>query len=426
MGRRSWVGGCAMIRAVLAPRRLRATLLAVLVALALAAVPASAAVPDSAPVPADASAPALAAPVAVESAATAVPAAERKLTAAMKRLVRMPGGPPGIAVSLRDGGEWRFLTAGVGDLETGARWRPNDHMRIASVAKAFSGATALSLVAAGRLSLSDRIVDLLPWLPQAWSEVTVAQALQHTSGLPDYSQSPGFTKVFSKNLHAYVSPRGIIDYVASEPLDFAPGSRYHYSNTDNVVIGLIAARLGGGTYSQVLRQRVLDPLRLPSTSLPVGFRLPAPHVEGYELDPPAPAENVTTLISMSGAWASGGIQSTVADLNRFVRGYVGRDLFGRAVQRQQLSFVAGESDPPGPGTNSAGLGIFRYRTACGTVFGHTGNLPGFTQLAAASLDGRRSITVSVNARVVPDARSEPVRAAFEALRRIETLAICAV
>jgi len=298
-------------------------------------------------------------------------------------------------------------------------------MRIASVAKAFSGAAILSLVADGRLSVSDRIVDLLPWLPPAWNQVTVAQAMQHTSGLPDYSQAPAFRQVFAEDLHAYIRPRRIVEFVDSKPLEFRPGSQYRYSNTDNIVLGLIAARISDTTYSQVLRRRVFGPLGMPSTSLPVGFRLPAPHVEGYELEPPAQPNNVTTLLSMSGAWASGGIQSTVADLNRFVRGYVDRSLFGPAVQRQQLQFVAGHSDPPGPGTNSAGLGIFRYRTACGTVYGHTGNLPGFTQFAAASLDGRRSVTVSVNARVVPDNESAAVRAAFKALRRIDTLAICA-
>jgi D-alanyl-D-alanine carboxypeptidase len=249
--------------------------------------------------------------------------------------------------------------------------------------------------------------------------------MQHTSGLPDYSQAPAFVKVFAKDLHAYIQPRKIVEYVTSKPLEFKPGSQYRYSNTDNVVLGLIAARVSDTTYSQVLRERVFGPLRMPSTSLPVGFRLPAPHVEGYALEPPAKPANVTTLLSMSGAWASGGIQSTVADLNRFVRGYVDRSLFDRAVQQQQLQFVAGHSDPPGPGTNSAGLGIFRYRTACGTVYGHTGNLPGFTQFAAASLDGRRSVTVSVNARVVPDDESAAVRAAFKVLRRIDTLAICA-
>jgi len=298
-------------------------------------------------------------------------------------------------------------------------------MRIASVAKAFSGAAALGLVGRGQLALSDKVRAELPWLPATWEDVTVGQALNHTSGLPDYTSSSAFGEFFSKNLHAYVKPRALVEFVTGDQLDFKAGSKYHYSNTDNIVIGLVAAAVSGRTYSQVLRQRVFGPLRMPQTSLPSGFRLPGPRVNGYEVSPPDPPEDVTTLLSMSGAWASGGIQSTAADLNRFIRGYVGRQLFDRATQDQQLQFVKGHSEPPGPGVNSAGLGIFRYKTDCGVVFGHTGNLPGYTQFTAATLDGQRSVTVSANARIVPDSKSAAVRAGFQTLRRIDSLAVCA-
>ncbi len=344
----------------------------------------------------------------------------------MRGLVALPGGPPGVAVIVQRGERRRFRTAGVASLKSGARWRPDDHMRIASVAKAFSGAAALSLVGEGRLSLSEEIRAHLPWLPVAWAGVTVAQALHHTSGLPDYSSAKSFQEFYGEDLHAYVSPSRLVGFVSADPLEFPLGSEYRYSNTDNIVIGLIAAQVEGRNYSQVLRRRVYGPLRMGQTSLPVGFRLPAPHARGYVLSPPEPPTDVTTLLSMAGAWASGGIQSTAADLNRFIRGYVGRKLFGRATQEQQLSFVKGHSEPPGPGVNSAGLGIFRYKTACGTVYGHTGNLPGFTHFTAATLNGNRSVTVSANAQVVPKSSSAAVRAGFEALRRVDALAVCAM
>ena len=75
--------------------------------------------------------------------------------------------------------------------------------------------------------------------------------------------------------------------------------------------------------------------------------------------------------------------------------------------------------------NSAGLGIFRYRTRCGTVYGHTGSFPGYTQFAAATLDGARSVTVSANAQLGPDSPRHSDRAAFKLLRRADTLAVCA-
>jgi len=352
-------------------------------------------------------------------------AAKSALDREMQALVRMPGGPPGIAVTIQRGGRPEFHAAGVAQLGTSRRWRPGDHMRLASTSKAFSGAVALSLVAEGKLSLDDPVGSVLPWLPKAWQGVTVAEALNHTSGLPDYSSSKRFLSVLVKDLHAYFAPRRLVGFIAAEPLRFAPGSDYEYSNTDNVVIGLIAQAIDGHPYSQVLDERVSGPLHLAATTLPNGFRIPKPFVHGYDLDPPAAPEDVSTLFGMSSAWASGGISSSVADLNRFIRGYLGARLFGTAAQDRQLRFVAGKSDPPGPGANAAGLAVFRYETPCGTVYGHTGNIFGYTQFAAATRGGERSVTVSVNGQITPSSKLAVVRRAFAALRRLESQAVCA-
>ena len=91
------------------------------------------------------------------------------------------------------------------------------------------------------------------------------------------------------------------------------------------------------------------------------------------------------------------------------------------MHRAQFTFRPGDSDPPGPGRNSVGLGIFRYPTRCGTVYGHTGNTSGYTQFAAATRDGSRSVVVSVNSQITP--ATNPDR--FPELRRIYTLAVCA-
>ena len=70
---------------------------------------------------------------------------------------------------------------------------------------------------------------------------------------------------------------------------------------------------------------------------------------------------------MASVWAAGGIVSTPSDLNAFIRAYAGPRLLRRGARSQQLPFVAGSSQPPGPGANDAGLAIFRYRTRCGKV-----------------------------------------------------------
>lgn len=82
----------------------------------------------------------------------------------------------------------------------------------------------------------------------------------------------------------------------------------------------------------------------------------------------------------------------------------------------------GNSEPAGPGTNSVGLGVFRYRTRCGAVVGHTGNTLGYTQFAAASPDGARSITFSINRQVT--ATSDP--AFLARLRAVQEDFVCSL
>jgi D-alanyl-D-alanine carboxypeptidase len=333
-------------------------------------------------------------------------------------LVAADGGPPGAVVTLRSGSRTTVLTNGFADVATGRAPQASDHMRIASVAKAYNGAVVLRLVSQGRLRLDSTIGELLPRLPRAWRNVTVRRMLNHTSGLPDYTQSDGFREQFQTDPDGFVSPARIIRWVRRDPLVFRPGSRYAYSNTDNIVLGLMAEAVTGRSYGRLLRRFVFRPLGLGATSLPVTTRLPRPFLHGYLTEPGSPPEDVSTLLSPSGAWASGGIVSTPLQLNRFIRGLLGARLFPRAVQRQQLRFVrGGESSPPGPGRNSAGLAIFRYRTRCGTVFGHTGNFPGYVQFAAATRDGRRAVTTSLN---IP----APEGALLEQLREMQETAVC--
>jgi D-alanyl-D-alanine carboxypeptidase len=294
-------------------------------------------------------------------------------------------------------------------------------MRVASVAKAFSGAVVLHLVQKGVLGLDDTIGKRLPGLlPATWSAITVREMLNHTSGLPDYTQSAGFRKQATTHPHGYVSPTTIIDWVRSDAPLFTPGSRYEYSNTDNIVVALIAERVAGQSYARLLSSLVFRQARLSQTSFPSRrISLPAPVMHGYAVEPGKPPQDVTTLLSPSGAWASGAIVSTPADLGAFIRADLGGRFFGRAQQREQMRFVPGASSPAGPGTNSAGLALFRYQTRCGTVYGHTGSFPGYVQWAAATADGRRSVTTSLNI-------AAPTGALLARLRSLQAAAVCAL
>ena len=338
----------------------------------------------------------------------------------LRGLVATPGGPPGAIVTLFRNGRTTVLTAGVAQVGTRRPPRATDHMRIASVSKAFSGAIVLQLVGDCRLGLDDTIGQRDPGLPRRWASVTIRELLDHTSGLPDYTESEGFRHQFETDPTGFVSPGRIISWVAGERLNFPPGSRYRYSNTDNIVVGLIAERVTGRSYASLLRSLVFRPLGLRQTSFPSAVRLARPFLHGYVTAPGRSPEDVSESLSPSGAWASGAIVSTPLDLGAFMRGYVSGRLFGSRLQREQRRFIAGgASSPPGPGANAAGLALFRYRSRCGTVFGHTGNIPGYVQWAAATSDGRRSVTSTLN---IP----APTGRLLARLRAMQADAVCAL
>jgi D-alanyl-D-alanine carboxypeptidase len=351
--------------------------------------------------------------------------ADEALERAMDELVAMPAGPPGVIVVVQRGGSRVVHTAGVAEVASGVEPSENDHMRIASVAKAFSGAVALSLVGEGRLSLDDTIGMLRPDLPKAFREVTVRQLLNHTSGVPDFIKTDDFVPAFLASPDVAPPPRELLSFIEDEPLVFPPGSRYAYSNSENIIVGLIAEAVTGGSYADALATQVYEPLDLDETSLPDSTELPAPTFHGYDIAPPDPPEDITNATSAGWAWASGGVLSTPEDLNDFIRGYVGGELFGADVQEEQRTFIPGAgSEPTGPGENSGGLALFRYDTACGTVYGHTGNTLGYTQFAAASSDGRRSATASMNLQRTHTTEGYG-REVWAALHHVEELAVCA-
>ncbi len=351
----------------------------------------------------------------------AKPSFDRKLDRDLDRIIRARKGPPGLSVLIRGSAGRDFRERGAANLRNDRIPDIDDHMRLASVAKSYSGAVALALVERGLLSLDDTIGERLPGLMPRADRVTLAQALQHTGGLPDYIKNQAFIDLFIADPARYFEPRELIGFVRDDPLEFEPGSQYRYSDTDNIIVGLMAEAASGRSYDELLAAYIYDPLGLTDTSLPITVRMPRPYLHGYELEPGEKPQDVSELINASGAWASGGLVSTPREVGRFFRAYIGARLFSDATRRLQRTFVSGSSDPAGPGTNDAGLGVFRYRTGCGTMLGAAGSFPGYRQFAAASRDGRRSVVFTVNAQILPGSGSDRVS---NLIRRAQRLAVC--
>jgi D-alanyl-D-alanine carboxypeptidase len=324
-------------------------------------------------------------------------------------------GAPGIALEIRTADGSEFLASGQASLDPPRPIQPEDLYRIASVTKSFTAAITMQLVSEGELSLDEIVDDVYPGLISAGDRVTVAELLGHTSGLADYVKDEQFAEVVGRGER--LTPEQVLGFVADEPPEFAPGSRYAYSDTDNIVLGFLIERVTGNSFEQELRSRILEPLDLGDTTLATDFEFPEPHARGYQFDPEggsAEPEDVTDVpIDPNGAWASGALISTPADVATFFEALLAGDLVPEAELEAMMETRPGAGSPPGPGTNNAGLGLFRWEVSCGDIWGHTGSFPGYRTLGAAAEDGSSAIGMTVNATELPDQAEEAVLDAQE-------------
>lgn len=177
-------------------------------------------------------------------------------------------GSPGAAVGILRGGEV-VLAKGYGEasIELGVPIRPDTVFRIASVTKQFTVAAVLMLAREGRLALDDQPQQYLPELPALPRPVTIDQMMRNCSGWPDFLE---LMRLGGSNLDR---PCRLVDLVAAitrnTHLNFEPGSRFLYSNTNFLLLGLIAERLSGKKLADLLKERIFAPLGMTRTALTI-------------------------------------------------------------------------------------------------------------------------------------------------------------
>lgn len=167
---------------------------------------------------------------------------------------------PSVSLAIVHGGKIAYEKAyGKARLDPPADATTQMRYSIGSVSKQFLAGSVLLLVQDGKLSLDDRVSRFLPNLTRA-NEVTVRELLSHTSGYQDYYPQDYLPPFMQKP----ATPESILERWATKPLDFDPGTRWQYSNTNYVVAGQIVERVTGGPFFAFLAKRVLEPLGMTS------------------------------------------------------------------------------------------------------------------------------------------------------------------
>jgi len=247
---------------------------------------------------------------------------------------------------------------------------------VGSITKTFVTAALMQLQEDGVLSIDDPLSNWLPDYPNA-QNITLAHLASHTSGLFDYFAHPEYNlRVFNEPDHHW-APQEILDDFVLAP-HFDPGTRYKYSNTNFVLLGMVIAEATGDSLGQVLSNRFIGPLGLDHTFVQSDGP-PAPgSARGY-LQKQTGAVGLDdgtdyrpTLSAATVAFGAGDIVSTSADLADWARTIYG----GHLLSAESVALMTDYNYSP-YARGEYGLGT-RTRVFDGArLFGHTGSLRGF-------------------------------------------------
>jgi len=311
---------------------------------------------------------------------------EIELQRAADRLVITSDIPGVITLVERDG---RQTVVAAGDAELGRRQaRPDERFWVGSVTKSFVATVVMQLVAEREVTLDDRVSELLPGRVLEGSRVRLRHLLTHTSGIPDYMDVDPWISAVGSNPRVVIPSPRLISSVARLPLEFSPGSRASYSNTNYLVLGEILERVTGQSLASLLRERVFDPLDLTATEYESGRRrVGEDGMHGYDLSSSSPTD--VSSYGLGGPWADGAIVSNAHDLAKFFTALLRGKLVPPRLVAQMRRTV--------PNSHGEAMGLYHLPSPCGRwLYGHTGGTPGYVTFAAGSRDGSRFYVVHWN------------------------------
>lgn len=309
--------------------------------------------------------------------------------------VAVPVGEGAVMVAVIKADE-TIVYASEGSDPAGSKLTPDDVFRIGSITKMFTAALTLVLVDEGLVKLDSPVTEHVTRV-RVPDGVTVRNLLEHTSGIPNYTDAPAVPMRDPLNDSGHVwTPEetvGLID--GQEPLS-DPGAVTGYSNTNYIILGVLIEEVTGSPFETVLRLRILDPLKLGSTYLAGLEEGPEPFGAYINIDGSVEPIDFDYTAVATNAWAAGGLVSSVTDLHRMLIA-----LFeGRIVSMESLAAMTD--------SGVLGFGLTKY-TDSAEIYGFSGAIPGYVTLVRHAPETRRTaVWVTTNMSIDLNSTVEPV------------------
>lgn len=281
---------------------------------------------------------------------------------------------------------------GMADLEQDVRATPQTVFRIGSVTKQFTSVAVMQLVQQGKLSLDDEITKYVPDAPTHGRRILVRHLLNHTSGIPSYTDvGDSFGRVMRLDL----PHDSLLATIRDDSLQFEPGSHFYYNNTGYFLLGMIIERVTGTSYGKYVKDVLFAPNGLGSTVYCANTPIIKHRAPGYQ---PGPAGLVNAdYISMDLPFAAGSLCSTVGDLVAWTRLLHGGKLVSAssfASMTTPVKLTSGRPMHYGFGLSIDSLGTHRR-------IHHGGGINGFISELAYYPDDSLTVVVLSNTAPAP-------------------------
>jgi D-alanyl-D-alanine carboxypeptidase len=292
---------------------------------------------------------------------------------------------------------------GVADTASHAPMQTDFYVRIGSLTKTFTVTALLQLVDQGKLRLDDPIAKYVPGVPSG-DVITLRLLAQMQSGLVTYDGVAAFDDAFTADPQRSFTPAQLLSYALDKPLQFPPGTRFDYCNTNTVLLGLVVEKLSGQSLADYVSEHILVPLKLTHTSTPTASAFPDPHPQGYTVVDGT--ERVITAWDPSWAWSNGNMISTLDDMRIWAHALSSAELLSEEMRHERFSSALPMSEEK---TAFYGLGAF---DAAGWI-GHSGSMPGFQTVVAGLPEAQTTLAFFTNTDVPHDTSTALARAITE-------------
>jgi CubicO group peptidase (beta-lactamase class C family) len=223
-------------------------------------------------------------------------------------------GLAGVSIAVVRAGRDTVVMKGYGlaDVENAVPVTPRTVFEVGSVTKQFTSSLVMRLVERGELSLDDTLGALLPNMPVAWRGVRLRQLLNHTSGIPSYTDAG---ERWTRRIAEDMPPDTMIAITARDSLGFSPGSSWRYNNTGYVLLGMLLEKRSGKRYADLVSEQLFTPLGLRATRYCDSEAIVPHRAHGYG----RVKEGLVNApyLSMTQPFSAGGLCSTAGDLARW-------------------------------------------------------------------------------------------------------------